>query len=402
MAGSHVEHEGSTCQVSVAVIQSIDQRHRDLAHLRDDVKLFRVQVAQGRLNLLYLGGYFAESTRELLTNTTKCVASFAQGLRQESHEAQESHAALEKLSESALKDDRAYTEAFESQQAMETRLSSLETQQARKESELMEYFQRLHVSLPLSLVAQPLALVDHAVNDPDGSFSGAPSVLKAYWDRKGDCGVYKERLNELHQDYQETIVARELSYDQERPPSTSDDHFERKFAEDRCRMSEDLQRSLSDIDALHARCLAAGINPETWLIKQTSEGTSGSTSSTSDGERGWHGYGTGVLLPTQVSEHVDPRLAHSESPIMTAPGASESASKHHLEHDIPNKTNGGNLVQQPSSNERIQEWLEGANAPSEQQSDFRSPGLPNFGKASDKVLRHCANSGSPLMTSPPP
>ena len=91
------------------------------------------------------------------------------------------------------------------------------------------------------------------------SHSDTPTLLADYYDRKGDIGVFRERLVELEYNYHDDLAERELVVDRGDEPHVSDEHYYQDFVTQRRVILDDLSAAERDVSLLAARCEAAGL-----------------------------------------------------------------------------------------------------------------------------------------------
>ena len=151
---------------------------------------------------------------------------------------------------------------FAAQSAIVLELQSeLNNQQYRLDAEqasLAEVLSNLERTLCISSDS-----IDHAeaeVQPSEDASSSCPSILERYYDRKGDAGVRIERLQELEDEYLETLERRELLQDQGLEPATSDEALRKAFGTRQQMILRELQEAERDAERLEQEIIAAGIS----------------------------------------------------------------------------------------------------------------------------------------------
>ncbi|KAK5696200.1 hypothetical protein LTR97_008620 [Elasticomyces elasticus] len=104
--------------------------------------------------------------------------------------------------------------------------------------------------------------------------SNTNPLLRRYYDRKGDEGIYLLRLQEHDILYSEGLVERELVAERGDPLPLSDEQYEHDFREYRDRILADLKAAQADVDQLRAQCEEAGLETEVVRAEVHDEGPS--------------------------------------------------------------------------------------------------------------------------------
>lgn len=160
-----------------------------------------------------------------------------------------------------------------------------------------------------------------------------PSLVAEYYDRKGDIGVFQDRLGELEYNYHEGLVRREMISDRGDQLSISDSQYNKRYDEDRRDILNDLEQAERDTEDLGRRCQAAGHD----ILRQRKV----SSSDQSDHK--------------QVAQ-TPPRMVFS-TPLLQQP---ISASGH---------------LEQQSSDNRVQDWLQSVQRSNSSPTQIPSPDI---------------------------
>ncbi|KAK3636178.1 hypothetical protein LTR56_014341 [Elasticomyces elasticus] len=142
--------------------------------------------------------------------------------------------------------------------SLQSNLSNLEFTLKAKESTL------LHI---IQTAAGPLASNTSGSDSHDAYTatsikSNTHILLRQYYDRKGDEGIYMERLQEHDIFYSEGIVEREMVRDRGDPLPLGDEQYEREFRDQRDIILKDLATAQADVANLRAQCEAIGLDTE--------------------------------------------------------------------------------------------------------------------------------------------
>ncbi|KAK8219842.1 hypothetical protein M8818_000816 [Zalaria obscura] len=97
---------------------------------------------------------------------------------------------------------------------------------------------------------------------PSTESENIPPLLREYYDKVGDVGIFEQRLDDLIDDYEEESANRQFRADQELPADPPDEVFEQAFAFQRNTTLEDLAAAKADAERLRLRCLDAGLHPQ--------------------------------------------------------------------------------------------------------------------------------------------
>lgn len=101
---------------------------------------------------------------------------------------------------------------------------------------------------------------DPAAHRPSESVhSETPSLLAKYYDRRGDMGVYQERIAELDHTHHEALVERNFLLDQGEEVDPSEATFEEQHLKERQEIIADYELAEDDANRLANECAQAGI-----------------------------------------------------------------------------------------------------------------------------------------------
>ena len=157
---------------------------------------------------------------------------------------------------------------FAEVEAQETVTTQLQNEVSNLEFRLMAEEQSLVVIIPLLLPKVGVNVAD--IGNAEGALSVSeealteiPSLLERYYDRKGDIGIYCERLQNLREDYLEASETRELLNDQGQASEISEEEFQRIYGFQRLHIVSELEAAKHDAQILAQQCMDAGIRIET-------------------------------------------------------------------------------------------------------------------------------------------
>lgn len=145
--------------------------------------------------------------------------------------------------------------------ALRNDLTLLEYRLRKRQDEFLEALKSMRSEMP-QFGSQVLERASEAMGEfvpSEPSKSDAPSLLAMYFDRKGDVGVFRDRLIELDYYYQEGLVERELIKDRHDELENTDEQFRDEYIKNRRKIESDLQAAEQDVADLTAKCHAAGI-----------------------------------------------------------------------------------------------------------------------------------------------
>ncbi|KAK1816840.1 hypothetical protein LTR12_008782 [Friedmanniomyces endolithicus] len=147
-------------------------------------------------------------------------------------------------------------------------LSSLEFRLAAKESIIVDVISSFAGRLPS----------DASDTDSFGELEAAsaksdtPSLLRRFYERMGDEGVFSERLHEQALFHEEGLIERGLVADRGDTLAIDDEQFENDRRVEREKIQSDLWSAQEDVARLKAECEAVGLNTE--VRRQPSESLS--------------------------------------------------------------------------------------------------------------------------------
>ncbi|KAK0941937.1 hypothetical protein LTR29_006510 [Friedmanniomyces endolithicus] len=160
---------------------------------------------------------------------------------------------------------KARNKAFRNAQSS---LSNLEFRLAAKESVIGDVISSFAGRLPS----------DASDTDSFGELAAAsvksdtPSLLRRFYERMGDEGVFLERLHDQALFHEEGLIERGLLADREDPLPIDDEQFENERRIEREKIQSDLWSAQEDVARLKAECEAAGL--DTQVRRQPSESLS--------------------------------------------------------------------------------------------------------------------------------
>ena len=100
------------------------------------------------------------------------------------------------------------------------------------------------------------------VRSRSNSGTDTPTLIREYFDRVGDVGIFQERLLELTDTYEEGVVERDFVKDRGDVPPVSDQEFEDTYRARREAIERDLQQAQDESNALRKSCVKAGYDPD--------------------------------------------------------------------------------------------------------------------------------------------
>ncbi|KAK0887923.1 hypothetical protein LTR02_016776 [Friedmanniomyces endolithicus] len=250
----------------------VDTAHqaRKLARYIDRVLLKRTQVNYQEESWLRKYEHLDESAEALKNALNQSAEALKSALAETNvRDVPPSH--LESIAELQLefRSDfnaiKARNKAFRDAQSS---LSSLEFRLAAKESIIVDVISSFAGRLPS----------DASDTDSFGELAAAsvksdtPSLLRRFYERMGDEGVFLERLHEQALFHEEGLIERGLVADRGDALPIDDEQFENERRVEREKIQSDLWSAQEDVARLRAECEAAGL--DTQVRRQPSESLS--------------------------------------------------------------------------------------------------------------------------------
>lgn len=104
--------------------------------------------------------------------------------------------------------------------------------------------------------------------------SSTPTLLAKFYDKKGDVGVFRERLGELDYNYQEGLAERELIQDRGDAVDLSDEQYQEKYFRERGIILNDLEKAEQEVVKLAQTCKELGLETTVHARNSSSEAVS--------------------------------------------------------------------------------------------------------------------------------
>ncbi len=233
------------------LLPQIKKKLHRIAQLADSIVLQRYQLEHEQQTQDSCQTFVEESATDLIRSMDTALAEGNLHLRRQ-------HIAD---TQSQLRNDIA---ALKLQYA---RVKELRTVLSLAESRLKTRAEKLAKTIDGAIVpsGQPLYALSEAASMANTSsaasslHSQTPSLLAAYYDKKGDIGVFRERLLELEDHYRESRLQRDLIIDRGDDPATTTQQFEAEFGLQRQAILTELTRAEEGAVALQQQCKDAGL-----------------------------------------------------------------------------------------------------------------------------------------------
>ncbi|KAK4561244.1 hypothetical protein LTR86_004561 [Recurvomyces mirabilis] len=154
------------------------------------------------------------------------------------------------------RDDVALLEATNARlAALQSKLGALEYRLVNMRSGFVEAYRIVQSELPSTLFADDSS----QSSKPQSVRSTTPTLLRKYYDRRGDEGIYHDRLMELDDFYHDGRITREMLRDQGHQLDLTDEEFDAQYKEQYDNIMVQLESAKADADGLAVDCGAAGI-----------------------------------------------------------------------------------------------------------------------------------------------
>ena len=140
-------------------------------------------------------------------------------------------------------------------------LSNLEFRLAAEQEEVQK---RMHSSNFISEVQKEMMNEAYAQSEQSSrssSESSIPPLVAEYFERKGDIGIYYERLQELDFNHEEGLMERGFLHDRGDPVEPSDEEFQSNYKSQRKQIEYDLETAEEEAEMLRKRCEDEGLDP---------------------------------------------------------------------------------------------------------------------------------------------
>ncbi|KAK3677110.1 hypothetical protein LTR78_003315 [Recurvomyces mirabilis] len=154
------------------------------------------------------------------------------------------------------RDDVALLEATNARlAALQSKLGALEYRLVNMRSGFVQAYHIVQSQLPSTLFAD-----DSSQSSKHQSVrSTTPTLLRKYYDRRGDEGIYHDRLMELDDYYHDGRTTREMLRDQGHQLDLTDEEFDAQYKEQYSNIMVQLESAKTDADELAVECGAADI-----------------------------------------------------------------------------------------------------------------------------------------------
>ena len=238
-------------------LSTLDRLRKKLgrvAKLTDNIILKRYELEHTQQTFESSRGFLQQSIEEFLNAI-------------DSHLAAVDPAGSRKIAAELLSQARSDHQAFQTQAAHIRRLrgdiTKLESRWMARSKKLIRFTQSNEISPPL--LRTEAANVHEADLDRNTSSAESsehddtPPLLAEFYSRKGDTGVFRERLQELDYYHHEGLIEREFIADRGDELEVSDEQYFQDYHTRRQSILEDLTSAERDADALAVQCDAAGL-----------------------------------------------------------------------------------------------------------------------------------------------
>lgn len=195
--------------------------------------------------------------------------------------------------------DRYYKD-LEAAHVQEQRVAAMNDELGNIDYRLTNKLRSLQTRLSSETMIQTLAARghndSHSLTDTQSSkHSGAttPTLVREYFDKVGDVGIYNERLVECIDTHEEGLIEREIFRDRGEDVLVSDEEFNEVYLERRGHIESDLRRAEQKVEELRQACEKAKLNIDSHRRKNSAYSTSRPASSLPDMEE----FITPIALP---------------------------------------------------------------------------------------------------------
>ncbi|KAK5112762.1 hypothetical protein LTR62_003860 [Meristemomyces frigidus] len=172
-------------------------------------------------------------------------------LREHTEDATCQHSDLAAARDQYETDLQALRQEHRSCSTLQTKLGALDFRLSNMQQEFVKTYRQLRTQLSATALE---SISSSASTAPTASHSDTPTLLRKYFDRKGDAGIYRERLMELDEYHYEGVVTREMFRDRGEPLETSEVEFVAQYEEQRRGIVVGLEAAEADAKALKQQC----------------------------------------------------------------------------------------------------------------------------------------------------
>lgn len=166
---------------------------------------------------------------------------------------------LKKTHASFLEDHESAQRQQEKLSGLGYRISRMEFRLEQKEGKLIKGLESLgHVLSPSHSVPSSGSLSDSERHNDVPVVPNIPLILAQYFDRKGDVGIFQERLQDLDSYHEEGQLTRDMLTERGDDLDVPDDQFRSEYLERRREILQDLESAEVDAEQLRTRCVELG------------------------------------------------------------------------------------------------------------------------------------------------
>lgn len=140
---------------------------------------------------------------------------------------------------------------------VQTELSNLEYRLMSEETELVGPVRTFLSTLGVNLDGEHF--IQSTASTPRPAPSDTPSLLRQYYESKGDVQIHQERLEELVIDHRDELEKRDFLTDRGDVVSPSDEEFKRNYEQQYGKIVADLKTAEAETTLLLDQCKTAGI-----------------------------------------------------------------------------------------------------------------------------------------------
>ncbi|KAK5123697.1 hypothetical protein LTR85_002333 [Meristemomyces frigidus] len=226
-----------------------------LMRLTDKILLKRTQLGHEDQTLVRRHEFLQESTNDLMAALEDAVPR---------RRSRSQHRRVKVLHEQCRKDHANMRSQDLVVATLRGQLNNLEYRLYTKQESLVSVLRTASASVP----AVPPDLMDTQPDESESDYSevasesDTPALLAAYFDRKGDVGVYRERLAELDMAHDDGLMQRELIADRGDALSITDEQFNDDYVSQQNVILRDLEAAEVDAAELAERCKEAGFRTD--------------------------------------------------------------------------------------------------------------------------------------------
>ena len=244
----------------------VQQKLGRISNLNDRVLLRRYELQHDDQNFVACGSLMAESAEKLVGIVDLVLSDDQIDLRR---------AQLEAIHAQLISDITTFKTKSSYVQDLRHNIAQDEARLKRRVEKLSNLLKLGPIRHDQDVVEEPLPEVEsNTSSECSRSDSSTPSLLRQFYDRKGDVGIFEERLTDLEYNYQETLVERDMIRDRGDEVDLTDTQHHEQYLGQRKIILDDLEKAEYEAAQLLQKCrqlgLEIGAHAKNFLVQSTS------------------------------------------------------------------------------------------------------------------------------------